>query len=497
MPTTKDHVYNHDHHSNFLGCGKGIDIHSELHLELGNDGDYFIVTGTDDIEIIVTSLDRKFSLQFSGILTIINSEHITIPGGVDFVTSVGDILHCFSTAHDVVQITGITKTDGKAVVSESVGDQGPVGDQPEQTINSLGDVSGVQDIDLNLGNTVTGTIGTGTVQFTFSNPKESGTACQFRLILTDGGSQTIVYPQEVVWENDVFPILSFSGIDTIDFLTTDGGLNWYGSKVRFAQAEKGYDLNNLSPVVTSRSTLAETDFVLDLTFNDDGTRLFIIEFSASNYVLEYHLDEPFSITTGSSLIYKKPTKVSGESITGLVFNNVGTKLFISVYRDSKVREYHLGTSFDISTLSPIIVSASVPDMGANISGLAFNNDGSKLYLLSANTNRVGRYDLTTPFDLSTISKLKASAIISEKGSAVPNGLTFSRDGSKLFIVYRSPDMVREWHLATPFDVLTLSELPISESLVQVGRAQGVRFNNDGTQMFIIDYTLDIIYGYDL
>ena len=98
-----------------------------------------------------------------------------------------------------------------------------------ETVNAIGSIGGgTQDIDLESGNVVTGTVDTSTTTFTFSNPPESGKAGSFTLILTNGGSQTVNWPGAVDWAGGTAPTLTTSGVDCLTFTTVDGGTIWYG-----------------------------------------------------------------------------------------------------------------------------------------------------------------------------------------------------------------------------------------------------------------------------
>lgn len=106
-----------------------------------------------------------------------------------------------------------------------------------ETVNAIGSIGGgTQDIDLTLGNVVTGTVDTGATTFTFSNPSASGRACSFTLVLTNGGSQTINWPASVAWTGGTEPTLTTSGRDILLFMTTDGGTVWDGFVAGLAQA---------------------------------------------------------------------------------------------------------------------------------------------------------------------------------------------------------------------------------------------------------------------
>ena len=106
-----------------------------------------------------------------------------------------------------------------------------------EEINPLGSIGGgTQDIDIELGNVVSGTVDTSTTTFTFSNPSLAGTACSFTLILENGGSQTVNWPASVDWAAATAPTLTASGIDVLTFFTLDGGTIWYGFTAGLAMA---------------------------------------------------------------------------------------------------------------------------------------------------------------------------------------------------------------------------------------------------------------------
>ena len=75
---------------------------------------------------------------------------------------------------------------------------------------------------------VTATVDTSTNTFTFSNPSVTGVSCSFTLILTNGGSQTVVWPGTVDWAAATAPTLTAAGVDVLTFMTVDAGTIWYG-----------------------------------------------------------------------------------------------------------------------------------------------------------------------------------------------------------------------------------------------------------------------------
>jgi hypothetical protein len=106
-----------------------------------------------------------------------------------------------------------------------------------EIVNAIGATGGgTQDIDITLGNVVTATVDTSANTFTFSNPTATGKNCGFILYLTNGGSQTVVWPTAVDFPAATAPTLTAAGVDILVFNTTDAGTTWYGNLVGAAYA---------------------------------------------------------------------------------------------------------------------------------------------------------------------------------------------------------------------------------------------------------------------
>lgn len=75
-----------------LKLEKGADIASAAALTVGNDGNYFDITGTTAITSIVTkAIGTVIKLHFDGILTLTNhATNLILPGGANITTAAGD-----------------------------------------------------------------------------------------------------------------------------------------------------------------------------------------------------------------------------------------------------------------------------------------------------------------------------------------------------------------------------------------------------------------------
>jgi len=160
--------------------------------------------------------------------------------------------------------------------------------------------------------------------------------------------------------------------------------------------------------------------------------------------------------------------------TGLAFNNDGTKLFESGFESGKIYESTLSTPFDISTAS---FSQSISSQDTQPEDVEFNNDGTKLFEIGSGGNKLYESTLSTPFDISTAS---FSQSISTQTSG-PTGLEFNNDGTKLFTIHGNA-RIFEFTLSTPFDISTAGSFD-EKIFAQDSLVSDVEFNNDGTKMY--------------
>ena len=91
-------------------------------------------------------------------------------------------------------------------------------------------------------------------------------------------------------------------------------------------------------------------------------------------------------------------------------------------------------------------------------GLAFNNDGTKMFILGFTGKDVTEYTLSTAFDASTATYVSGGELDISSQESEPSGIEFNNDGTKLFIVGTSGDDVTEYTLSTAFDVSTASHV---------------------------------------
>ena len=120
-----------------------------------------------------------------------------------------------------------TVESSKAVTADAVGTTKKIKTQAQtEIVNAIGAVSTATAIDFDEGNVVTAVIAS-CGSFTITNAPTSGVYGKFKLILTNGGAASSIFPSSVKWAGGTEPTWTTSGIDIITFETIDAGTNWY------------------------------------------------------------------------------------------------------------------------------------------------------------------------------------------------------------------------------------------------------------------------------
>ena len=133
---------------------------------------------------------------------------------------------------------------------------------------------------------------------------------------------------------------------------------------------------------------------------------------------------------------------------GLAFNTDGTKMFVTGTDGDNVYEYACTTGFDVSTCA-FTDSFSVAAQDIFPRGVAFNNDGTKMFVAGSNGDDLNEYACTTGFDVSTCSFTDSFDISNEETGS--KGIAFNTDGTKMFVIGSVGDDVNEYTLSVGFD----------------------------------------------
>ena len=256
-----------------------------------------------------------------------------------------------------------------------------------------------------------------------------------------------------------------------------------------------FDVSTAS-FVDSFSVSSQESDPCGLAFNTDGTKMFVCGVSGDD-VNEYTLSTGFDVSTAS---FVDSFSVSSQATQprGIAFNADGTKMFV-VSDTTGVRfvyQYNLSTGFDVSSASYSNYSLNVSSQDTSPQDIAFNTDGTKMFIAGDSSNKVLEYTLSTGFDLnSTVTFIDGKELSSQESQI--RGVTFSNDGTKMFIVGVNGDEVNEYALTTGFDVSTASFTQNFDLSSQDTQPSSIRFNSDGSKMFVLGLSGQDVNEYNI
>ena len=247
--------------------------------------------------------------------------------------------------------------------------------------------------------------------------------------------------------------------------------------------------------VDSFSVTDEDTSPSSVAFNNDGTKMFVVGRTGDD-VNEYTLSIGFDLT--STINFVDSFSVTDEETIpqGVAFNNDGTKMFVTGRTSDAVHEYTLSTGFDLRSTVSLVDSFSVTDEEISPTGVTFNNDGTKMFVIGFASDNVNEYTLSIGFDLTSTINFVDSFSVNAQDTA-PQEVVFNNDGTKMFVVGEIGDNVYEYTLTTGFDVSSATFLDSFSVSDQDTTPTGVAFNNDGTKMFVVGSEGDDINEYTL
>jgi len=286
------------------------------------------------------------------------------------------------------------------------------------------------DIDLSTGNYFSDTLAANTT-YTISN---AGDVQSFQLEVTSGGVGYNIAGAS-------YDSVSFSAASQ-DTNAHGVTFNSDGTKMYVVGAindsvyqytlTTGYDVSTASYDSVSLSVASQDTNPVGLFFKSDGTKLYVVGLTNDN-VYQYSLSTAFDLSTASYDSVSFSVASQDGSPHDVFFKSDGTRMFITGNNNDSIFQYTLSTAWDLSTASYDSVSFDLSSQDAAPISVAFKSDGTKMYIAGAINDAVYQYSLSTSFDLSTASYDNVSfSFASQTGN--PYGLAFNNNGTKMYIV---------------------------------------------------------------
>jgi hypothetical protein len=197
--------------------------------------------------------------------------------------------------------------------------------------------------------------------------------------------------------------------------------------------------------------------------------------------------------SGPTFVASSPELGSGNQ--GLAFSSDGSKLFTIESTNDKIHQFNLSIPFDISSISlPATYSIDVTE--TNPYGLFFKNDGTALFYVGSASRRVFKRVLSTPWDISTAGNEIESPQLPAR---TYQGLFFNPSGTRLYIIDSTDDEIKIFRLSSSWDITTMSTSTIGNIniLNEESSPTGLFISPDGMKLFIVGSNSDFVHEYTM
>lgn len=269
--------------------------------------------------------------------------------------------------------------------------------------------------------------------------------------------------------------------------------------VQFALST-AYDISSMaaSPEAYYRVNSEETN-PEDVVFNDTGSKMYILGGSGDD-VTEYDLSTNWDVSTaGSPVVFDaraaietyEGTTPEGDRLTGMRFNDDGSKLFLVCRRTDKIFEFSLTTNYDITTSGTVDAEINLSGIENNPRSIAFNDDGMEIYVIGNQGDDINTFPLSMAYDLSSAGTVSTSVSLPE--DAIPQALLINDDGTKFYVAGSTDDEINEYTLSSAYDFSsTITQVAVYIPQAIEINPRDLVFNDDGTKLFVAGDQLNMV-----
>ncbi|MEM9897304.1 MAG: hypothetical protein AAF789_13125, partial [Bacteroidota bacterium] len=212
-----------------------------------------------------------------------------------------------------------------------------------------------------------------------------------------------------------------------------------------------------------------------LTFSNDGSKAFFVD-DPGNGVWQYDLGTAYDLSTITGRDGIEVFNSFGEliGVIDIAFNETGSKLFVLGEDQDKMFEFNLSSNFDITSDLRLVRSFATGSFDSNPLGFTFGDDGSTIVI--SGDAEVNQYSVTIPYTLSGMSRERGFFL---RGDDV----AFNEDGSELYLLDDDERAIRIIKLSTNYQISPAISnddfFPVTEFSVA-----GLAINNDLSQVLV-------------
>ncbi len=130
-------------------------------------------------------------------------------------------------------------------------------------------------------------------------------------------------------------------------------------------------------------------------------------------------------------------------------------------------------------------------------GMAWNNDGTKVYMIGLQNDSIHQYSVSIPFDVTSTVTLDGSFFVGGDDN-LPTGMAWNDDGTKVYMVGDQNHNIYQYSVSVPYDITSTVTLDGSFSVSsQSSISRDVVWGSNGTKVYVIDLSTDTIFQYSI
>lgn len=269
----------------------------------------------------------------------------------------------------------------------------------------------------------------------------------------------------------------------------------YRERNIFPHTNKGWTLSNIlaQPKFLSNAEILVEATPTGVRLKPDGTSLYVIG-SGSDNVYQYSLSTAWDLSTIGNTVLSY--NVAPQEITpqGLYFKPDGAAMYVIGTTGDDVNEYSLSESWNVASASYVkVFSISAQDTAPN--DLTFKPDGTRMYILGSTGDDVNEYSLSESWNISSASYTANYSVASN--DTIPTGISFSQDGTVMFVCGSVSDNVYQYHLSNAWSVDSANYVGYLDLSLYDTAPQGIDFSPSGDRMYMIGSTNDEVFEFYL
>jgi hypothetical protein len=276
-----------------------------------------------------------------------------------------------------------------------------------------------------------------------------------------------------------------------DEITNITGLAWTsnGDKVIVSSSSGGqlvqYDVSSnyslpqdfIDPTPPNSSvTISEDNSIEGVDFGDGGSKFYVVG-NENNNLYEYDLATDNDITTLQTPPATFDTSFASGEVYGMEWGDGGNKLYL--VDQQNVHELDAGTDYDVTTLSQTNSFFVGATPNPFLRGVDLSSSGDKLLLAQRGVQSPGpqiiAYDLETNFDTTTRVNPRFDVGFASNN---PESIEWRKSGTELHVTGESE--IGFFDLSTPYDLDTLS----NGSDATIRSNNGSRWTESGGSLFL-------------